>query len=202
MRGVVHRCSVAAAAPAQLVQGAPAAQLQPLARSARVCTHVQGSTAQQYQVLQVPAGTWVQVRTWCVAPVVLYLQYRYQCTGALYLGYMSTCTISTSTNCTISTSTICTISTSTWGTSTTSSTSTSCTITTSTSIYCTSNTISTTINSTTISCNNSGFTIINTATQCIALQGTWAPADGISWFKRQSLTFMILKYRFNSFRDG
>ena len=26
--------------------------------------------------------------------------------------------------------------------------------------------------------------------------------DGISWFKRQSLTFMILKYRFNSFRDG
>ena len=24
----------------------------------------------------------------------------------------------------------------------------------------------------------------------------------ISWFKRQSLTFMILKYRFNSFRDG
>ena len=23
----------------------------------------------------------------------------------------------------------------------------------------------------------------------------------ISWFKRQSLTFMILKYRFNSFRD-
>ena len=24
----------------------------------------------------------------------------------------------------------------------------------------------------------------------------------ISWFKRQSLTFMILKYRFNSFRDA
>ena len=30
----------------------------------------------------------------------------------------------------------------------------------------------------------------------------FAQITRISWFKRQSLTFMILKYRFNSFRDA